>query len=325
VDGRNQAQAAGRGTLWAAGRQFRAMRAECPNLYGIRRYERTVALVDLSDRDGYAVDIFRVAGGTDQVKFMGSHFGSLAITGLNLAAAADYGDNTLQRNFRMDAAARPGWSADWKIEDRLGYLPAGREVHLRYADFTAGAAAGVCDTWIASGFFNDDREEWIPRVVVRRQAQPGPLASTFAGIIVPYQGECPVAAVRRLALELPDARPAAESDLALEVRPAAGGCDLVFAADVSPAPAARERRIQKDWGLVCDGALGLVRRDAAGGIQRVALCQGSFLGVANIEIRLKTAVEFVEFVFAQGRPELVAGPREQVAEVLVAGQSRWRP
>jgi len=50
-------------------------------------------------------------------------FSELVPAGLTLAAAPDYGSGTLTRNFRVDPNPKPGWSVDFKIQDRLGYLP----------------------------------------------------------------------------------------------------------------------------------------------------------------------------------------------------------
>ena len=51
VDGKNQAAAGGRTTLWADGQQLHAIRASCPDLIGGKQFERTAAMVDLSERD----------------------------------------------------------------------------------------------------------------------------------------------------------------------------------------------------------------------------------------------------------------------------------
>jgi hypothetical protein len=178
---------AGKVTLWADGKQFHAVRASGPEMIEGSRYERTVALVDVSDSDSYIFDLFRVAGGSDHAKFLRSHFGTITTTSLTLKPAPDYGHNTQMRNFQEDAAPQPGWSVDWKIADRYHYLPDGTDVHLRYTDLTTGAQAYTAESWIDTSGIGDVDGSWIPTVLTRRQAQNGPLASTFVGIVEPYE------------------------------------------------------------------------------------------------------------------------------------------
>jgi len=94
VDGQNQSEADGTTTLWADGEQFRAIRLSGPDLIRGQQFERTVAMIDVSDRDDYLVDIFRVVGGTDHAKFMHSHFGRITTQGLSLTPADAYGYDT---------------------------------------------------------------------------------------------------------------------------------------------------------------------------------------------------------------------------------------
>src|SRR5262249_46543717 len=148
--------------------------------------ERTVALIDVSDRDCYVVDLFRVVGGTDHTRFMHSRTGTITTHGLTLRPADPYGRGTQMRNFRMDSAPKPGWSADWAIEDRHNLLPKGSDVHLRYTDLTTGAQAGTAEGWVLVSWATNEAA-WVPRVLVRRRAEKGPLASTFVGIIEPYE------------------------------------------------------------------------------------------------------------------------------------------
>lgn len=160
-----------------------------------KRYARTIALV----RDEYVIDLFHVAGGRDHAKFVHSYLSTLTTTGLNLQPAPDYGHGTKMRNFRTDSAAKPGWSADWKIAGS-------DDVHLRYFDLTEGASASTCEGWIASSGFQSSDETWIPRVMVRRQASE----SLFVSVLEPYAGTPKIARVLRrgdvLEVELRDGR-----------------------------------------------------------------------------------------------------------------------
>ena len=55
-----------------------------PVQFGGKQFERTVALVDVSELESYVLDVFRVVGGTDHAKFQHSHFGTIETTGLTL-------------------------------------------------------------------------------------------------------------------------------------------------------------------------------------------------------------------------------------------------
>src|SRR5262249_13743246 len=152
-----------------------------------QQYERTAVMVELSERNFYIVDLFRVVGGKDHAKFFHSHFGAVTPRGLALQPVPEYGFGTQMRDSRLDPAPAPGWSVDWKIEDRFGLLPAGAEVPLRYTDLTTGAQAGLCEGWISLGYSAEESEVWIPRAMVRRQSAEAPLASTFVAVIEPYE------------------------------------------------------------------------------------------------------------------------------------------
>ncbi|MBI2951756.1 heparinase II/III family protein, partial [bacterium] len=328
VDGRDQKRPSeGRTTLWADGDLFRAIRASGPGLMEAQQYERTVALIDLSEEDAYVVDLFRVVGGTDHAKFMHSHFGQLTTQGLALQPVEDYGLETQMRGFR-GGPARPGWSADWKVEDRYQYLPPGSEVHLRYTDLTTDAQACAAEAWVSLSGFGPYADAWIPRLMVRRRAKEGPLASAFVGVIEPYAGASNIAEIRRLLLETPEGRPYPDAHVAVEVLLTDGRQDLFVAADVENplglSPSRAEGLVQKDRGVRLEGELCWVRQDGAGEVRRVALCRGRSVRVGDVEVVLKGEAGFIEVGFEQGRPAVVAGRAEDVQDVQVGGRSVWR-
>ena len=204
VDGKNQLAAQGKTTLWVDEAGLHAIRVACPEMIGGETYERTVALIDLDAQDSYVIDCFRVKGGSDHAKFFGSSFGSVAAEGLALTDAPDFGGDTQMRAFKTDAAAKPGWSVDWTIDDKFGYLAKGRAVHVKYTDFTEGASASVCEAWVDTGIYGE-ASEWVPRVMVRRTAQNAPLESTFVSVVEPYEGASKIAAAHRVAVGDPAA------------------------------------------------------------------------------------------------------------------------
>ena len=311
VDGRNQANAAGRTRLWADGEKFRAIRASCPQLVGGKQYERTVAMVDISEQDFYVLDVFRVAGGRDHAKFVQGFLGKLRTTGLKLKPAKDYGHGTFLRRFRTDPSPRPGWSADWAIEAG-GKIPClGKGVHLRYTDLTAGAQASVCEAWAVRGSYNSSDEVWLPRVMVRRQAEKAPL-STFVGVFEPYEGKPAIASIRRLSLQTPRGIPCRDGDVAVEIALAGGGKDLLIAADAERRlRGATPALVQKEWNVRLDGELCWIRRGRDGKVKQVALCRGKSVSVAGTVLKPAREAGFIEVRYTRGRPEVVSGHRAE--------------
>lgn len=270
VDGVDASGGAGVTTLWADGRQFRAIRAAGPEMNQGRRYERTVAAVDISPEDGYVIDMFRVSGGATHTKFMHSHFGTVELHGAAPQPAPDFGNGTEMRNFRLDPAPAPGWSADWAVEDRRAYLPAGTAVHLRYTDFTSGAAAGLIEAWIVSGLYNSTEEVWIPRVVTQRTVPSGgTLDSTFVGVIEPYTTAPLLSSIARLPVLDGAGQPLGDSHTALLLTLPDGRRDFLLLRDPED-PAGRTARITDGIALETDADTCLVRLDAQGALEYAA-------------------------------------------------------
>jgi hypothetical protein len=321
VDRRSLRNAAGRLTLWADGQRFRAIRASAPAMTGGKQYERTVAVVDVSDRDFYVLDIFRVVGGRDHAKFVHSHFGDVTTGGLNLKPAKKYGDGTRMSSFRTDPQPDPGWSVDWTVRDHYGYLPQGAEVHLRYTDLTAGASASVCKAWVVAGSYDSSDEQWIRRVMIRRRGTAAPLASTFVAVIEPYGTKRTVASIRRLPLVNAKDEPFGDADVAVEVTLRDGRKDLLISADVenplgrTPSRSKGHVLFQRDRAVRLDGQACFVRFDKAGRVERLSLCKGKGLSVGGTALALKQTTGYVELARRDGKLVVVSGDPNAVQEI----------
>lgn len=231
IDGKNDRfGGAGKTSLW--------LDAACCKAIGVRgedltentsRYDRTVALIDISESDCYVFDSFRVAGGSDHAKFVYAQAGEISTDGLTLTPDADYGFDALLREFRTDRAAAPGWNADWKIEDMHGVLPVGgADVHLRYTDLTTGASASTAEAWLNAGGFDKKRERWIPNVVVRKRSDGQCLTSHFLSVLEPYAGSSGLRSIRRLQLIAADGIAANDTDAAVAIALADGRNDFII-------------------------------------------------------------------------------------------------
>jgi len=292
--------------LWADGDMFRAITVSAPDVYDIDRYERTVAMIDISDEDFYLLDIFRVVGGQDHTKFMHSHFGSITPRGLSLEYAGEFSEGILMRNVRHDPAPSPGWAVDWQIDDRRGYLEEGRNIHLRYTDLTADAEALTAEGWISVSTYNENEELWIPRIAVRRTSDTAPLSSAFVGIIEPYEDSPSISSIDRIPLEsaTPDG---ASEDIALVMTLPDGASDIIIAAGNDKETANHTIRVHHGADIRFDGDLCLIRRDASGAVTRATLCGGTMLQIGGLEIAAVGRDSYAEIEFSGGTPRIVAG------------------
>lgn len=288
VDGQDQVNGAGETKLWTDGKVFKAVRASGATCMGGQQFDRTVALVDISEKDAYVFDVFRVVGGKDHAKFTGGYFGAVTTQGLNLQPAPDYGYGTEMRNFQGDAAAKPGWNVDWKIEDRFKYLKPDSDVHFKYTDLTSGAQASVAEAWISIGPYNSTEQAWIPRIMTRRQSDKAPLASTFVAVMEPYEKQSGITGIKRLALETPDGQAYPDSFVAVEVALADGRRDIIISADAENPLGLKPARgvlVQKDWNLRTDAELCMVRLSKDSKVEYVSLSNGAFLQVGDFSYK----------------------------------------
>jgi len=276
VDGKNHAGGAGTTTLWSEGEFLSAVRLSCPQMIGGKRFERTVAMVNISNSDAYLLDVFRVAGGKSHEKYMHSHFGTIETEGLSLVEAPDHPPGGEMRAFRKDPSPEPGWSVTWNIKDEYDYVPPGTPVHLRYTDLTREAEAYTCEAWIVNGTYESGREVWIPRVKVRRHDPEGDLESTFAAVIEPYGQASNIDQIRRLTVTDADGTELPDIFVAVEIRLTNGNSDLALSSFVEPGGKTPVLKVP-EWDLETDAELCVVRKDKDGNVTRAMISKGSFI------------------------------------------------
>lgn len=300
VDGKNQSGGDASTTLWSDGALFRAVRASSPDQIRGKQYERTVAMVDLPEREFYVLDVFRVSGGADHAKFLRGQTGRLETAGLRLSAAPGYGHGTLMRAFQRDGDPQPGWSAVWTVEDRHGYLPKGAEVRLRYTDLTRGAQAYTAESWTVPGFRSTE-EWWIPTVMARRSGD-APLTSAFVGVLEPFERTPAIKAIRRLDLDAGDAHAAIECLLH------DGRKDLWIAADGHTALEEKVNRVR------LNGEMAFVRWGVKGDVEHLALAAADSVSAGDLTLDLKRKAN-VELAFQNGRAVLLSGDARDIGRL----------
>lgn len=307
-----------RTTLWATGQGFHAVRASAPEIAFAKdarptQFERTMALVDIDEEDSYLLDIFRVVGGAEHAKFQHSHFGSITTRGLSLSPSADFGHKTQMRNFKTDENPKEGWSVDWKIEDRHRLLAKPADIHLRYTDLSRGVEASNCEGWISTRLYDAKPEEaWIPRIMVRRSAQEGPLASTFVSVVEPYEIQSKIKSVRRLELHNSDGAELPDGNVAVQVDLENGQRDLILAVDAED-PLERGKVsaiVQNDHDVKLEGEFCLIRfaaTSSGAGVRSIALCRGASIRVGGLSVIMAGFTEFVEIRIDDASAVVISG------------------
>ncbi len=308
VDGNNHHTADGKVTMWGSGKNIHIVRVSAPELIQADQFERTVALIDVSEKQSYIIDVFHVTGGKDHAKFLSSFFGTVKTNGLTLHPSEEYGYETEMRNFQTDLRPKPGWSADWNIEDRYNDLSQPKEIHLRYTDLTYKTEASLAECWVDSGQYGGN-PEWIPRVMVRRKADQALLASCFVSILEPYEKTPSVESVRRLPLSFQGKPAPCEMCGVLFIQLKDGRRHYFAFADSMRKPIGKV--INPAVQLAFDGAACFVSADR-NGIQRLVLCNGIFLRFGNFELRLQESTSFMEIEVQKDKFNLVNGPKDLI-------------
>ncbi|MBO9605719.1 MAG: heparinase II/III family protein [Paenibacillaceae bacterium] len=179
---------------------------EAPSVYaGVSMYRRTSALIRVDDANSYAVDFFRVQGGSDHhYSFHAAEASAVATEHLSLTkqasgtfagSAVPYRDQAFNRGstsgfnyltqVQRDNAPSSSFSVDWTIKDTRGVLPKTADpVHLRMT-----MLGPVDDVALASGEPPQNKPgnpAGLPFVIAHRGGTN--VSSTFTAVFEPYRG-----------------------------------------------------------------------------------------------------------------------------------------
>ncbi|MFH1744464.1 MAG: heparinase II/III family protein [bacterium] len=313
VDGEDSRRGYGQTTLWGSGEQFHVTRVDAPDVNNDNRFERTIALIDISPESSYVFDLFYVVGGKDHAKFQGASFGHAKTRGLTLIPAEDYGHNTQMRNFQTDPNPAPGWSVDWHIEDRYNLLPKETNVHLRYTDLTYGAQASVAEAWVAAGLFGGE-EEYLQRAMIRRTKEDAPLASCFAAIIEPYENQPAIAEIVRIPMAANENSIISDGDGVVTLK-----IDTEKTHVIGFKQTQEETLEEPTMALRTDSEFCFLSINQ-NKIERIVLCHGSYLRCGNTIVRLKHTQQFIEIAINEDSAQVVAGDARMVDSVQIEGK-----
>jgi hypothetical protein len=254
----------------------------------VSAYRRTMALIPVSEKDCYGVDLFEVRGGgehhlsyhgpqaqitTSGLTLESQERGTLA--GEDVAFGQEYKDAAgrtrrdafcLMTNVQRATPARP-WAVDYAAGDE-------RDVHVRLH----GVPEAGTEVILADGRGATHPEYYTVKFVLAHRLGEAPLASQFVTVVEPYEREPFIKSIRRV--DLPAAR-AGFAPVVLEIETNAGTDTIVFSQDPN-------RSLLVPDGVQVQGRFALVRRR---GSQPVAACLmgGRRLSAGAVMLKLGSA------------------------------------
>ncbi len=320
VDGQNQQGCEGKTILWGSGKTIHLIRASAPDMIPgnqeENRYERTLALVDLSPEDSYLLDVFNVKGGNDHAKFVTPFFGTPKTSGLNLKPAPDFGHDTLMHNTQTDSSPNENWSVDWTIDDYYKYRKDNPPVHLRYTGLTPNVETSLSECWVDVGSNFGGGEKWVSRLMVRRNDKNAPLSSSFASLLEPYTTSPKILRAKRFPLTLPDGTALDEMNGAIMLDIANGRTHtLAFSDRPEDQPV-----IQPKTDLTLTGTFGFISSHNEL-VEQLALAQGTYLKYGNVEIALKKPADFIEIEIEGKTARVLTGNASMIRRLSIDGKS----
>ena len=274
VDEKDQPVGVGKTTLWLDEAPLQGIRAEGAAMNRSGRYERSALLIDVDDERFYVVDVFRVSGGERHTKFVQSHFGSLEVNGITPQPVANFGDDVQTRNVMLDPNTEAGWQSRWTMQDQYGLLAKDATVGMYMTDLTSGAFGGTAEAWVATGGYDANNDQWIPRVVVDHQGDD--LQSTFVAVYEVNRGKLSTMDISRLALQSPSGAPLPDNHVALLIRQTTGESDVLILRDPME-PGESEVTLPDGTTVKSDGDVVLLRRSKAGEVLYGGLAGGTKL------------------------------------------------
>ncbi len=258
-------------------------------------YARTVALISVGDAEAYALDIFRVRGGSDHLLDFHATPGDPTIEGLQPVeqGAGTYAgpdvpfgerqDGEVPLGFSWlydvarDAAPPASWSVDWHVPDGYRGASAADDIHLRYHHLSQADEVAFAHGDPPQNKSGNPRR--LRYVLARRQGEEG-LASTFVSLYEPYREQPLIRSVERL-----EAGQDAEGfdAVAVRVELADGATDylLSYPGELGDSP-------MEVGDLRFLGRLGFIRvRDGA--VERAALIAGTELALGDFRVAVPAA------------------------------------
>lgn len=306
VDGKAQGRNhSGKVRCFATSPLAQVVGVSSPEVYrACSRYDRTSAMIRISEEAFYVVDLFHVAGGeshhlsfhaaegettTDGLKLKPQPRGTYA--GEDVAFGKFYdGEKGVIRGYRgsgfqylydVQRCAKPESVAavEWRIKDTWQVTEASRaagepvvtDIRLRWTLLNAPGEVAVCRGEPPQT--RPGNPEWLQYIIAAHEG-PAPVESGFLSVIEAWSGERCVKRIEELQLRHAATSPACRA-VAVHLR--GGMMDTLFFGD-------GETRLETDTGIVFDGIFGVFRTgpDETGG---AFLVGGTVLGTEERALR----------------------------------------
>jgi hypothetical protein len=215
----------GRCAMFATSEGLGVVEVSSPDVYPeTRDYRRTLAVVDLDDRESYVLDIFRVEGGSDHLMSFHAAEGEVETGGLDLVEQkkGTYAGPDIPFGTHYDGPAdgrylgsgfaylygvsrvrepAPGWWADWSLVDTWKTQVGEAPVRLRYHGLSPAGEAALA--WGDPPQNKPGNPRRLRYLLQRNQGDD--CRSLFVSVIEPYSGDAPnLGNVTRLDLGLDD-------------------------------------------------------------------------------------------------------------------------
>ncbi len=202
-DHKGQRRVKGKMTLWSVDDFFQVARANAPGIIPESvKYERTLALTDISEEDIYLTDVFRVTGKAGcYEKYTRANTGTLAVNGLRLDDInMEYPPDVFMKDFKKAIPVDSSWNVDLAVEDVLGVFPEKEVIHWKYRSFTAGETICIASSWVPPSMdmlAKGHKGFWMPALISIKDIADDQTV-TFVSVIEPYVKESKIKSVERI-------------------------------------------------------------------------------------------------------------------------------
>ncbi len=295
---------------------LQAVEVSSPNVYPqTSEYRRMLAFIETKPGLGYAVDIFRVAGGRHHMRSFHGPSDQVTVHGIDLRSQeggtlagpkVPFGPHPDGAEFPVgyswlkdiDRSGPPqsDWQMEWNLAQGVNGATGQERIRLRLWDFTPELGEVI--------LFNGTPPRNKPGNPAQlryslacRSGEEG-LLSTFVSLVEPYRKEPQIRSARRAAIPGVDSH---DGPVVLVVELADGATDTIIY--LPPG------RTLSDGGLKMDGRLGYIRRRGQT-MERAALVGGKELRQGSLELT-------AEVPAWRGTVRKLSAPEERLSRIWV--------
>ncbi|HBN83338.1 MAG TPA: hypothetical protein DDZ89_05785 [Clostridiales bacterium] len=300
----NQPRGNGTATLWSIGDQFKVIRANQPNTFpNVKKFERSLALVNINKVNTYILDVFRVGDGPagSYEKYSRSNIGDMTTTGLTLEGTTrEYPKYVYMDNFKESVKTDDVWTVDWAITNELRQFTYGNNMHLKMVDLSQGERVFTSNTWLppSMSMKSQGHEGFqLPTVITEKTLEQGEVA-TFVSVMEPYaRGVSHVKSAKRYPCISAKDGLEYDSNVAVAVETTDGYTDVVVLLDPD-VPVHFDMSFETDFGtLETDSQSCLLRFDSEGNLKLIRASKGTYVRIGKEEYIVEDKDEITEYDF----------------------------